>query len=126
MLSFIYPKNRSAVILDTSFNIRHIIPVAEGRQGVDMHEFHFVDNGTRALFFYDEHKKVTREQSRSIGYMKGNCSINDNLFRELDVEHGFKPKFTWSAAKNIGLHESSNVETPLEDRCSSVSPHAHI
>ena len=121
MLSFIYPKNRSAIILDTSFNIRHVVPVAEGSQGVDMHEFHFVDNGTRALLFYDDHKAVSREQSRSIGYMKGNCSINDNLFTELDVANGFKPVFTWSASENIGLHESSNVETPLEDRCAGVN-----
>lgn len=124
MLSFLYPKNRSAIILDTTFQIRHVVPVAGRRQGVDMHEFHFVDNGTRALFFYDEHKKVTREQSRSIGYMKGNCSVNDNLFKELDVRDAFKSVFNWSAIENIGLHESSSIEVPLDQRCSKVRLYA--
>lgn len=82
-----------------------------------MHEFHLVENGTRALYFYDEDMRATKEQSRSIGYMKGRCSIKNNLISELDVTNGFEPVFNWSAAAHIGLHESSFVEEVLHERC---------
>lgn len=82
-----------------------------------MHEFHLVENGTRALYFYDEDMRATKEQSRSIGYMKGRCSIKNNLINELDVTNGFEQVFNWSAAAHIGLHESSFVEEVLHERC---------
>lgn len=82
-----------------------------------MHEFHLVENGTKALYFYDEDMKATKEQSRSIGYMRGRCSIKNNLIAELDVANGFERVYDWSAAAHIGLHESSNIEVALHDRC---------
>jgi hypothetical protein len=121
MLTFLYPRNRTAVILGTDFEIRATVPMAEGRKRVDMHEFHFVDNGTRALFFYDEARNVSKEAARAIGYNNGDCLINDNLFQELDVTNNFQEVFTWSSAEHIGLYESSEVGDPLPQRCKQVS-----
>jgi hypothetical protein len=120
MLTFIYPHNRTAVILDTHYNVNATIPVAHEGEGVDMHEFHVVDNGTRALFFFNERRKLPKEQSRAVGYMNGDCTIDDNAFRELDVADNFKPMFSWSAAEHIGLYESSEVGQSLQERCSKV------
>ncbi len=35
-------------------------------------DIYLVDNGTRALSFYDQRKNVTQEHSRMIGYTNGN------------------------------------------------------
>ena len=121
MLTFLYPRNRSAVLLDLSYNIRATVPVADGHKKVDMHELHFVDNGTRALFFYDQARNASEEVARAIGYHGGDCLINDNLFQELDVAKSFNPIFTWSAAEHIGLYESSEVQDSLQQRCKHVS-----
>ncbi|KAK5163562.1 uncharacterized protein LTR77_010511 [Saxophila tyrrhenica] len=126
MLSFLYPHNRSAILLDTSYNVRYSVPVAEEGQSVDMHEFHIVENGTKALFFYDQRRNVTQEQSRAIGWMNGNCTVNDNLFHELDVANDFQPTFTWSSAEHVGLYESSKVENSLQERCSDFWDFIHV
>ncbi len=120
MLTFLYPQNRSAVILDRSYNIRASVPIAGGRRTVDMHEFHFVDNGTRALFFFNEARNVSKEAARAIGYHEGDCLIGDCTFRELDVTNEFEETYIWSAAEHIGLYESSEVQQPLHERCKQV------
>lgn len=126
MLSFLYPRNRSAILLDTSYNVRHVVPVVEDGQGFDMHEFHIVDSGTRALVFYDQDIHVTRERSRAIGFMRGNCTVRNNLFRELNVENGFEQLYSWSGEEQIGLYESSEVEKTLYERCTQVSRPEYI
>ncbi|KAK3696303.1 hypothetical protein LTR37_018039 [Vermiconidia calcicola] len=118
MLTMLYPKNRSALVLDTHYNIRKTVPIALGEEQVDMHEFHVVDNGTKALYFYDKVYNLTAEQSQAIGFTEWNCPIKDNYIRELDVTNDWETVFDWSLAEHVDLQESSKTANPVEDRCS--------
>ena len=117
MITFLYPRNRSAVILDNHFNVFKTFQVSVPDHDLDnMHDLHFVDNGTRALFFYDEVKNLTKAQSEAVGFTDGRCKVRENSFRELDLATD-EIRFSWSSSDHISLNESNYFERPLFSRC---------
>ena len=121
MMTMIYPRNRTAVVLDNTFGIRHVVQIAVVDELVDIHEFDLVDNGTRAIHFYGERKNLSEAQSHRIGFTDWNCGIRDSGFHELDVASGWTIQFTWRAIDHIGIDESSLTDKPAERRCLKVS-----
>lgn len=96
MLTFLYPRNRTAVILDSEFNVYKTFTTSSIDRELDnMHDLHFVDNGTRALFFYDEVRNVTSEQTAAIGFTNWNCPVRENSFREIDLTKSWESVFSW-------------------------------
>ena len=73
----------------------------------NMHDLNFVDNGTRALFFYDEEKNVSAVQSEAIGLTDRRCKVRENSFREIDLTKDWEVVFSWSSADHMDLEESS-------------------
>ena len=120
MLTFLYPRNRTGIVLDTSFNIRKIFATTLSNEESDnMHDLHFVDNGTRALFFYDQVRNVSALHSNEPGFTQGNCQVADTSFRELDLTRDWEVAFSWQPSDHVDLSESTaKREYTLEERCS--------
>lgn len=119
MLTFLYVLNRTAIFMDTNFNIKRTVKVSLEGELPNMHELHLVDNGTRALYFYDETRNASKPQSESIGFTQWNCPIRENSIRELDLTND-KLEFTWSSSNYIDLTESTFTERTVEDRCTNM------
>lgn len=119
MLTWLFPRNRSLVVLDTQFNIRKQLQISDREDELDnMHDLNFVNDGTRALFFYDETKSASTAQSEAVGLADGEkCSIRENSFREVDLTEDWKVVYQWSSAKRIGLTESTYTKSSVEKRC---------
>ena len=118
MLTFLYPRNRTGIVLDSHFNIHKTFAISSIDHELDnMHDLHFVDNGTRALYFYAEVRNVTTFQSAAIGFTKWNCPVRENSFREIDLTRNWEVVFSWSSSDHIDLRESTFTERSVEDRC---------
>ena len=119
MLTFLYPRNRTAIVLDNHFNIDKVFQTSSPEDELDnMHDLLFVDHGTRALFFYDEVRNLSASQSEAIGFTDGNCAVRENSFREFDVKKN-EVVFSWSTSEHVDMIESTFTEHTLQDRCTS-------
>lgn len=116
LLTFLYARNRTAIFMDKHFNIRKVFQTSVEGELENMHELHFVDNGTRALYFYDETRNVSESQSEAIGFTSWRCPIRENSIRELDLSND-NVVFSWSSSNHIDLTESTFTERSVEDRC---------
>lgn len=95
-----------------------MIPTSSFDDELDnMHDLHFVDNGTRALFFYDEVRNVSASQSEAIGFTEWACPVRENSFRELDLTKNWELAFSWSSSDHLDLRESTTNRAPAEERC---------
>ena len=92
------------------------VPLAIKDELENMHELEFVDDGTRALYFYDKTINVTAEQSEAIGFTEWNCPIRENGIRERDLKTD-RILFQWDSSDHIDLTESTFVELSVEERC---------
>ena len=118
MLTFLYPRNRTAVILDRHFNIHKVFQASSPTTELDnMHDLHFVDDGKRVLYFYDETKNLTASQSEAIGFTQWNCAIRDNSFHERDLNKNWDIVYSWASSDHIGMEESTLLEESVEQRC---------
>lgn len=118
MLTWLYPHNRSLVVLDTQFQVRKQLQISSPEKELDnMHDLNFVNDGTRALFFYDETKEATSTQSEAVGFTDGKCLIRENSFREVDLTEDWRVVYRWSSSKRIDLTESTFTDQPIEKRC---------
>lgn len=118
MLTFLYPRNRTAIVLDRHFNIHKIFQASSPETELDnMHDLHFVDNGQRVLYFYDETKNLSAAQSAAIGFTDWNCAVRENSFRERDLRKDWEVVFSWSSSDHVDMEESTFLEKSVEQRC---------
>jgi hypothetical protein len=82
-----------------------------------MHDLHFVDNGKRVLYFYDETKNLSAAQSEAIGFTEWNCAIRENSFHERDLTQDWNVVFSWQSSDHIEMAESTFLEDSVEQRC---------
>ena len=103
-----------AIILDSHYEVREVIKI----QGINTHEFHFVENGSKALIIKPNPSLATREMGWAIGYY-GNrlCHIGADKLLELDVLDNWKITFEWDPYSYIGLDESTFDANPPQQRC---------
>lgn len=109
------------VVLDSQFRIRKQLQISSPEFELDnMHDLNFVDNGKRALVFFDETKNATVSQSKAVGFEDGGCTIRENSFREISLLEDWKPVYHWSSSSRIALTESTFANDPIEQRCREV------
>lgn len=122
MLSFLYPQNRSFVVLDNHFNIFKELEISpsDTSEMFNMHELNFVNDGSRALFFDDRPKHLSKKQSEAFGFINGTCFVQESTFRETDLMEDWRFVYRWSATKRIDLTESTATEGTVEERCNNT------
>lgn len=120
MLTWLYPHDQAALVLDNHFNIVKKFPTVERRYEHDnMHELQFVDSGTRALYFFDKWDSLSKARSSALGF-DGACRIQDNGFREYDLTNN-SIVFEWMASEHIDIAESTFEARNVDWRCNAVS-----
>lgn len=106
----------TGVIIDGGYDIRET-PKIDYPWRINTHEFHFVDNGTRALVIKNEEKHAPLDQSREVGF-DGQCVVKYERLQELDTAT-WKTVFDWDSRDHVRLSESTLTDSPIKDRCSS-------
>ena len=90
-----------------------------GKGMFNSHEFHIVDNGTKALVVWTDREEIEEEESAKVGF-QGRCEVDCNGINEFDVET-WERTFTWSSCRdgegNIGLDESTLNGGSIENKC---------
>ena len=108
-------------VVDESYQIERIFDIGDLGVDFNMHEFVFVDNGTRAIVVKDN-LTAPLDNSPYIGddLKEDRCRLVFNEFHELDVETG-KPVFTWSSFDHVSLQETTYlVEKGEKRRCTEI------
>lgn len=121
MLTFLNPRNRSFVMLDRHYNISKEVEISpfNGTEINNMRELNFVDEGARALVFYDEIRNASKSISDEIGF-NGTCLVMDSTFKEADPKQDWKFVYRWAAHKRIQLSESIKTEGTVDQRCNET------
>lgn len=105
----LYDRNRRlGLIFDDRYRIRQILEVVKKGvgEGVNAHEFKFVENGTKVLVIMDRRQRATERDKQAIGFDGDACWVEYNKLVELDVKTG-DVTFQFDPRGRIGLEESS-------------------
>ena len=107
-LTLLSAHERMAYILDNHYQVQKTVPlVTVGEGQPNMHAFHVIDDGTRALVINGGSCNTTKEISQQVGF-NGSCFVEYQRFRELNHETpDSRPLFEWNARDWIGLDEST-------------------
>lgn len=119
MLTFLHPHRHSFFVLDSNFTISKEVETAnQNKSQIDnMHELNFVNDGRRALYFYDKAMNATKPQQTELG---GHCSIRESIFREANLLEDWRPGYMWMASKRIDFNETTAREGTLQQRCNET------
>ena len=106
-----------AVVVDNDYTIREAHSLNGPGKGLNTHELHFVEDGTRTIYITGRKEKASRAESKRIGF-DGECVCHYDGFAELDVTKEDWPRvFEWSSYGNIGLEESTLTAGSPVGRC---------
>ncbi|KAK3714801.1 hypothetical protein LTR37_007536 [Vermiconidia calcicola] len=114
MMTLMSQGKGQGVILNNNYKIAETLQV-DNPGSVNTHEFHFVENGTRALVIKSHRQKATKEMSKAVGY-DGECDCQFDGFEEYDTTT-WKSTFDWRSFGKVGLDESSLTGPPVAQRC---------
>ena len=120
-------RRANGLFIDKHYQVRKREKV--GGPGLfNSHEFHVVEDGTKALVVYTDMKKASEEESRSVG-VEGRCQVACNGINEYDVKT-WESTFTWSSCAeededgksirgegHIALDESTLNGGIMEKKC---------
>lgn len=122
MLTFLHPSNNSAVILDQHLNHFKTLETSSSNHSElpSPYELNFVNDGSRALFFYDKAKHLSTKQSAAMGFVNGTCRVRESTFREMDFNDEERIVYRWAASKRIKFNESVVTEESIEQRCNET------
>lgn len=104
------------VIFDSHFEIRDTVDIY-GTERTNAHEFHFVENGQKALVIKTKYETSTSEDAKAAGLHNGKlCHAHWDGIREYSTET-WEISWEWNSKSRIWLNESTFAETPIEKRC---------
>ena len=78
------PPDEDGLILDNHYQIVEKVPVGIRGQTLNMHEFHFVEDGRTLLLMKRNITHASKEMSETVGF-DGECSVVFDGFEELDT-----------------------------------------
>lgn len=114
-LTMMYPVEGMGYVYDNNYELVKKVPVGQSRTTLNMHEFHYVEDGKTLLLLKRNHTYATHKESAKTGYNE-TCHVTWEGFEELDTKN-YRTKFRWSTWDHIGLDESTMDKGPVEDRC---------
>ena len=113
----------TANVLDDHFEIIDGFPMGVKDKSLDMHDLNFIQNGTRALFFYKELRDATPAMSKAINW-NGSCRAQFDAFAELDVTDNWKPVFNWTSYDHVTLDECTMP--PVKYQCTDKWDYMYV
>ena len=104
------------VIFDNHYEIVETVDIyADAR--TNAHEFHFVDNGSKAVVIKTKYEVSTQEDAQAAGLNNGKlCHAHWDGIQEFDTST-WETSWEWNSKGHIWLNESTYAETPIEKRC---------
>ncbi|KAK3691689.1 hypothetical protein LTR37_018482 [Vermiconidia calcicola] len=122
-LTLMFPVEGDGIILDNHYREVDRTPVGITGKTLNMHEFHFVENGASLLLLKRNITKASKEMSKAVGY-DGECQIMFVGIEEIDTAN-WDTKFTWTSEDWITLDESTLDTAPAEKRCKNSWDYLH-
>ena len=106
------------VIFDNHYEIVETVDIY-GDARTNAHEFHFVDNGSKAVVIKTKYDVSTKEDAQAAGLNNGKlCHAHWDGIQEFDTST-WQTSWEWNSKGHIWLNESTYAETPIEKRCDS-------
>ncbi|CAK1361953.1 hypothetical protein CB0940_02728 [Cercospora beticola] len=117
LMTVLHQEKGQGVVVRPSYGVRNAIRFGDPR-AINIHEFHFVDNGARALIIRSNKTRASTEDSQSVG-IAGGCIAEFDGFEEFETST-WESVFRWNSFGRIGLNESSTDDgTAIETKCDS-------
>lgn len=118
-LTMMYPVEGLGYIFDNHYDLVEKVPVGETGKTLNMHEFHYIDDGKTLLLLKRNSTFATKEMSAKTGY-NGECHVTIEGFEEVDAET-LETRFAWNTWDHVGLDEGSMDGGPPEGRCEGAA-----
>ena len=104
------------VIFDNHYEIRETVDIY-GNNRTNAHEFHFVEDGQKALAIKTRYETSTQEEAKAAGLRNGKpCHAHWDGIVEYDT-NTWEVSWEWNSKGHISLNESTFAEVPIEKRC---------
>lgn len=103
------------VIFDNHYEIRETIDIYGGKRP-NAHEFHFVQDGKKALVIKTRYETASRDESKALGLETGECHVDWDGIEEYDTST-WETTWEWSSSGRVFLNESTYNAAPVEKRC---------
>ncbi|PPJ61342.1 hypothetical protein CBER1_09593 [Cercospora berteroae] len=117
LMTVLHQEKGQGVVVRPSYGVRNAIRFGDPR-AINIHEFHFVDNGARALIIRSNKTVASTEDSQSVGIAEG-CIAEFDGFEEFETST-WESVFKWNSFGRIGLNESTADDgTAIETKCDS-------
>lgn len=134
MLTFIWPKNsenqEGGFIMNNKYEVVKILDMRGDHQiRPNMHDLNLIDDGKRALMLTMPYQNKSHVVIP--GEFNGECKVERQGFKELDVETG-DVIFEWNSRHHIGVDETtyfpglSRTPATFEQMCSSYWDITHL
>lgn len=118
MMTLIYPKEGSGVILDHEYEIQHKVHVEKKGTTLNLHDFQIVKDsgkGDRALILNHMPKEASKSALEAVDF-QGDCKVIFDGFEEFDTK-SWDSMSLWSSENNIQLDESTMVKETMTQTC---------
>ncbi len=125
MMTLMDQRHAKGVFINKNFTVRDR-KTASGPEmwTFNSHEFHFVENGTKALVVWTKGGEFSKaEAEKSFGFGK-ECPVACDGIHEYDVKT-WESSWQWTSCDHIGMEESSYKTEFLEQQCSGRWDYVH-
>ncbi|KAK3709516.1 hypothetical protein LTR37_010889 [Vermiconidia calcicola] len=117
-------RHSRGLIMDQHYQVlkRH---KTSGPGNFNSHEYHVVENGTKALVIYGKGHAFSKSESKAVGY-DGKCQVACDGLAEFDV-HNWSNTFKWESCRGggISLEESTLTAGSIQNKCSGQWDYVH-
>ncbi|KAM3422691.1 hypothetical protein BST61_g178 [Cercospora zeina] len=104
LMTVLHQEKGQGVLVQPSYGVRNAIRFGDPR-AINIHEFHFVNDGSRALIIRSNKTTASIDDSRSVGVTEG-CIAEFDGFEEFET-NTWASVFKWSSFGQIKLNEST-------------------
>ncbi|KXT06355.1 hypothetical protein AC578_9128 [Pseudocercospora eumusae] len=117
LMTMIWDEHGAGVIMNSSYEIVKAREFTKPHL-INMHEFHFVDDGRRAIILRGNRTKAAVEDAKAVGIDDDiSCMADFDGFEEFDTTT-WESTFTWGSFGRIGLSESTWQDSrSIKDKC---------
>jgi hypothetical protein len=107
VMTLLHNEKGQGITMKPSYTVSNAVRLGDPRT-INIHEYHFVDSGTRALVIRSNKTQAAAEDVQSVHGIDS-CEAEFDGFEEFETGT-WKSVFKWSSFGRIGLNESTVVE----------------
>ncbi|KAF2216197.1 hypothetical protein CERZMDRAFT_33768, partial [Cercospora zeae-maydis SCOH1-5] len=117
LMTLLHQEKGQGVVFQPSYGVRNAIRFGDPR-AINIHEFHFVDDGNRALIIRSNKTTASIDDSKYVGATEG-CIAEFDGFEEFET-NTWASVFKWNSLGQIRLNESMTDDgIAIETKCDS-------